>query len=184
MHFFFSGPRIMGIRPGIVLSSRDLQRFFRGSQPATEVEGCFVYVLSGVPGYAKIGVTKDPRARMSALQTGSPHRLKFAALWATPDSGLDIEARSHEILSPTNAAGEWFRCSISVAISAVERASRELGVPVLSVSMELADTILAEARNAPPSPRADLRPRRRWWKFFLISMGALVFLRVLTWVLR
>lgn len=145
MHFFFSGPRIFGIRPGIVLGPRDFRPLIR----AAPIQGSFVYVIQGAPGLVKIGVTTDPRTRLANLQTGSPYPLEFVAIAATPGDGYDIEATAHLALGLYQVSGEWFRISPRAAVEELARAARRLGQPLLSVSPEQVDTILAIARAAP-----------------------------------
>jgi hypothetical protein len=65
MRFFFMGPRILGIRPGISLGASDFRKAFapRGVTAGT-MTGSFVYVIEGAAGHHKIGVfaRSDPAA--------------------------------------------------------------------------------------------------------------------------
>lgn len=174
MHFFFSGPRIFGIRPGIVLGPRDLRSLVR----AAPIQGSFVYVVQGAPGFVKIGVTADPRARLANLQTGSPYHLEFVAIAATRgDSGYDIEAAAHLALELHRASGEWFRISPRAAVEELARAAQRLGHPLLSVSVAQADTILAVARAAPQGAPARSGALSR--KILWILVGVLACLALL-----
>lgn len=184
MHFFFSGPRIMGVRPGIVLGPEDFLRFRRPSA----VQGAFLYVIQGAPGLIKIGVTKDPRGRMASLQTASPFPLSFAAIAATPGSGFDIEERAHGMLSNRRVLGEWFRASPLTGINALTQAAQELQEPLLCVSPEQADIILAAAAGAPAGTRRPPGPARppylplAWEKPLMIALAIMTPIVVLLMV--
>jgi hypothetical protein len=182
MHFFFTGPRIFGIRPGIAFSASELRRFGR-APAAPPIEGAFLYIISGPPGLVKIGVTTDPRARILALQTGSPYPLDFAAIVATPGSGYNIEALVHQLLDPYHVSGEWFRVSPYVAMGTIQRAATSLREPLLHVSPEQADTILSIARTAPAgsAPRGYTSPR--WERPLMVTLGSLVGVLVVLWVI-
>jgi len=156
MHFFFSGPRLFWglVRPGIVLEPRD----FRRSVPTGSVEGSFIYAIEAVSGngpLVKIGITTNPRARLAALGTASPYPLRLRYLAATPGDGTNIEQEAHSLLGRYRGNGEWFHYGHSGAIVAIELAALALQEPLLCVTLERADAILALARTLP----AGSRPR-------------------------
>jgi hypothetical protein len=166
MRFFLTGPRFFGIRPGIILGPEDFRRPLTG--PGT-IQGSFLYVIQGAAGFVKIGVTTDPRARLAALQTGSPYPLAFVAIAATPGPGFDIEEAAHALLDSQRAEGEWFRVNPRLAMEAIAVAARGLGQPLLDVSLDRAEQILAIARDAP----ASSAPRPRLWPW-IVGFLALV----------
>lgn len=166
MHFFFTGPRTLGIRPGVVLGAADFRSRRSLESP---IEGSFIYIIQARERLVKIGVTTDPRARIASLQTGSPYPLTFAAITATPGTGYDIEADAHLLLQRYQLEGEWFNVSPTVALAAVEAAARGLQQPLLRVSLDRVDKILAIAQNAPQGSRA-----RPGWLFLRIIAGALI----------
>lgn len=66
----------------------------------------FVYVISGPDAPPiKVGVAKDPIARMANLQQGNPARLRL--LFVLP-GGYDLEADFHRRLEECGIRGEWF----------------------------------------------------------------------------
>lgn len=71
-----------------------------------------VYVIvAGDVGFAKIGYTRAPKARLERLQTGCPHELKIAALIP---AGPDDEKRLHRRFNRLHLRGEWFRMDQSI----------------------------------------------------------------------
>src|ERR1700739_1128350 len=108
MRFWFSGPRILGIRPGISFSPNDFKNKPNNRQKhaSEHIEGSFVYVIKAPNDRVKIGVTKNPSASLAALQTGSHMRLRFAFIGCTPGEGYDIEAAAHNILHAHRLEGE------------------------------------------------------------------------------
>lgn len=67
----------------------------------------YVYVARG-QGAVKIGVALNPEARISSLQTGSPHSLKLVA--QLPGDRA-LEADLHSRFSAHRIRGEWFKIS-------------------------------------------------------------------------
>jgi hypothetical protein len=148
MRFFFIGPRILGIRPGISLRPSDFRKAFgpttgtvAGAKTGT-MTGSFVYVIEGENGHHKIGVSRDPIQRLAQLQTGSHVRLKFAYIGVTPGTGYEIEGRAHELLDAYRKAGEWFLVPASIAIGATLEAATRLGEPIQQVQPEMVPQIL------------------------------------------
>ena len=102
MRVFFSGPRILGIRPGISFGPED----FGGSRKRTQrpaagepIAGSFVYVVRGDHNLVKIGTTTDPRARLASPRTASAFPIDYSYIAVTPDnSGPLIEGAAHDLL--------------------------------------------------------------------------------------
>jgi hypothetical protein len=152
MRFFFVGLRVMGIRPGISLSPRDLRRFFEATIPNKPgaMTGSFVYVIEGAANHHKIGVSVDPIRRLAELQTGSPMPLRFAYIGVTPGTGYDIEARAHELLDAHRKEGEWFLVPASIAIGATLEAATRLSQPIQQVQPESVPRIIYLANQPDP----------------------------------
>jgi hypothetical protein len=70
-----------------------------------------IYVIRSDVGHTKIGVTKNPQARLNALQSGNPHKLRFVRCMPLTDDGCDayrIEGLLHRLLAEKRMVGEWF----------------------------------------------------------------------------
>ena len=65
-----------------------------------------VYFIGNNNGQVKIGYSKNPASRLSALQTASPYPLKILAL---KSGGTEVEADLHKRFSESRLEGEWFR---------------------------------------------------------------------------
>ena len=163
VRFWFSGPRILGIRPGISLSPNDFKNKPSGRQ-REPIEGSFVYVISGpdtfgrapTPNRVKIGVTKNPSQRLKTLQTGSHMRLRFAFIGCTPGEGYDIEQAAHNVLAAYRLEGEWFDVAPEMAVAAITSCAWKLGHRLQIISQEQADKALAIAAAEDRQPGEGL----------------------------
>lgn len=95
----------------------------------------WIYVLSNkaMPGLLKIGYsTKDPSLRIDDLNTtGLPHPfiLEYDALVVGP---RDVEQAVHSQLSSYHEAKEFFRVSVSKAVSTIKGVVTEQGKSVIT----------------------------------------------------
>jgi hypothetical protein len=146
MRVFFSGPRILGIRPGISFGAEDLlgSRRRQTQRPACEpMTGSFVYVVRGDHNLVKIGTTTNPRARLAQLRTSSAFPIDYSYIAVTPDnSGPLIEGAAHDLLDRHRLNGEWFDVAPEMAVAALSAAAHKLNRPLLQVSLDNADQIL------------------------------------------
>ena len=85
MRFFFTGPRIFGIRPGVILGASDFRKAFAPSASRSNMTGSFVYVIEGQAGHHMIGASTDPIARLSGASRPTTHPVE-APLGASEDS--------------------------------------------------------------------------------------------------
>lgn len=65
-----------------------------------------VYFIQADNGFIKIGVAKNPRARLRTLQAMSPVRLRLVLV--LPGIGAKGEAELHERFAEHRSHGEWF----------------------------------------------------------------------------
>ena len=65
-----------------------------------------VYVLEGVPGWVKIGKTKNIRARIRSIQLAHHVPLRLLAVLSENEGDEKI---FHKRFAPLRAHGEWFR---------------------------------------------------------------------------
>lgn len=58
----------------------------------------------------KIGKANDPDSRLRSLQTGSPQKLVFYALWKfdSPIDAMAVESACHRRFKKERKLGEWF----------------------------------------------------------------------------
>lgn len=68
-------------------------------------DGSRVYFIGGETGPLKIGVSKHPWGRLSAIQTGNPSPLQV--MYLIP-GGQRLERAIHEMLADHRVGGEWF----------------------------------------------------------------------------
>jgi hypothetical protein len=157
MRLFFSGPRILGIRPGISFGAEDFGGTRRRTQrPAGEPMGSFVYVVRGDHNLVKVGVTTNPRARLTTLRTSSAFPIDYSYIAVAPDnSGPLIEGAAHALLERHCVNGEWFDVAPEMAVAALSAAAHNLGRPLLQVSLDNADQILQVCADGGQWPPMD-----------------------------
>jgi hypothetical protein len=160
MRFFFTGPRIFGIRPGISLGASDFRKVFAPSASRSNMTGSFVYVIEGQAGHHKIGVSRDPIQRKAELQTGSPVPLRFSYIGVTPGTGYEIEGHAHQLLDAHRKEGEWFLVPASIAIGATIEAAGRLGEPIQQVPAEIVPQIIFLAnQSGTAAPKGTVKVR-------------------------
>jgi hypothetical protein len=134
------------IRPSVNFGAED-RRALRGcpAQAAVAERGAFVYILRGLAGCSKIGVSSDPSSRLAKLQTSSDVPLSFAAIYA-PDCDANgayaIEAEAQARLNAYRIFGEWFAIPEGMAVNAVAAAAHRQDVKVANIDPARIDDVL------------------------------------------
>jgi hypothetical protein len=153
--FWISGPRILGIRPGI---SFRLGEFSRGPSPRNrarragfirQLQGSFIYIIRGDHGLLKIGISSNPSARLAQLRAASPSALSLAYMAALRSNGFAVEAEAHQTLAGYRLEGEWFNCPVDMTVAAIAAAAYRLGEPIASGDPRLADETVRVAAAIP-----------------------------------
>jgi hypothetical protein len=166
MRFFFMGPRIFGIRPGISFGANELLRLAtkpKQNKPGEPITGSFLYVIRGDHNMSKVGVSTNPNARLAQLRTASAFPIDFSYIAVTPGTGFDIEAGAHEMLKSHRCNGEWFDVQPEIAVAAIAGAAHKLNQPLLPVTAEVASQILQIAASGGPSSNKYLFDGLPWW---------------------
>lgn len=105
----------------------------RDKKPARE--RCALYVMTCHTDdalIAKVGISKTPKLRLSAVQTGCPLRLDglYLSEFRQRDDARSAEQDAHAALWKFRTRGEWFRVPsalIDEFFAAVERAVTDFG---------------------------------------------------------
>jgi urease beta subunit len=94
---------------GLVLIALAIARVVRQRRKEAGPHGWLYFIGSGGGGPIKVGVTTtNPQARLSALQTGSHHKLNLVwAVWVA--DRYEAEGYAHNFLSEAHVRGEWYR---------------------------------------------------------------------------
>lgn len=99
------------------------KRANRRSPHENETRARFVYVITRPDRLCKIGVSKNVKRRLSALQMATPDRLTlFHHEKPTEAPALEIERGAMVLLKQWHASGEWFRCKPRAAVLAIQAA--------------------------------------------------------------
>lgn len=104
---------------------------------------CHLYVVevTGRTCASKIGISANPHARLSQLQTGSPFPLRIARMWKfdTRDEAREMESILHHIFADSCTSGEWFEVMpayISAAILGLYRENPTRDTSAFKVSVD------------------------------------------------
>lgn len=77
----------------------------------------FVYVVrESESGRYKIGISKDPAARVKQLNVGNPEKLELVHAYLATEDGYKSEALAHALFEKERLAGEWFNGSIDLTL--------------------------------------------------------------------
>jgi len=68
----------------------------------------YIYIIQAENGLCKIGISTNPKRRLSTLQTGSPVSLKLIFQF---EGNYDTEEQLHNMFAHKQQHGEWFRLS-------------------------------------------------------------------------
>ena|ERR1700730_4941300 len=106
MRFWLSGPRFMGIRPGVSFSPSDLRAKPRRptnknatAKLAVASPVSYIYVIYGEHNMVEIGITTNPKARLAALKTSSAFPISYAFIGSVSGNAIDMEKEAHSLLS-------------------------------------------------------------------------------------
>jgi len=77
----------------------------------------YVYVVETESGKVKIGVSKNPKKRISALQTSTFERLKNVHISNKCFNFMEIEENLHYIFKNERLNGEWFDLQFEDAVN-------------------------------------------------------------------
>jgi T5orf172 domain len=155
MRLFFLAPRFFGFRPGVSFGREDLHLFTGqtrsgASASAIDPDHSFIYVIKGVNGLCKIGITANPNARIAQLRSALSFAMDFAWIGAPKAETIAIEREAHAMLAKYRKPGsEWFAVSPDAAVGAVHAAAFRLGQPVLDLDAMQAEQIVAVAAQLP-----------------------------------
>jgi hypothetical protein len=78
----------------------------------------YVYVISAGEDRHKVGISKNPKSRLSELQTGHFEALRLVHVQAA-ENPRAIEQEVHTQLGYCRIRGEWFDCPESTAVAMV-----------------------------------------------------------------
>ena len=175
MRFYLSGPRIFGIRPGVLFNPRDFRARTRQKRTETSAlsEPAFVYVVMSSHQRCKIGITNNPNARLAQLNTASAFPVGFAYIGAAQSgNGRAIESEAQAMLERYRANGEWFDCPAEMAIAAVNGAAIRIGEGLCPVDRSRVDEIISRAIAEERKPS-----RMRLWLVFLAVVAYMIYMK-------
>ena len=150
MRIWLSGPRILGIRTGVSLGAKDLEKLFGPTQqplppPQRLVNSGpndqFLYVIKSDHNHCQIGLSNDPVARLDQLRAGSPFRLEYAWLNAPKGQATLIAQDAQAMLDKYRREGDWLEVSHDAAVGAVCAAAQRRNQPVLGLTLKQAEQI-------------------------------------------
>lgn len=82
----------------------------------------YVFTMVWTP-FLKVGISKDAIARRSSLSSPYDIDIRHVRIFHDRGDAVAVEKIAHEILSPWQQKNEWFRTSVTRAISAINQAA-------------------------------------------------------------
>jgi Meiotically up-regulated gene 113 len=151
MRLYAFGPRVLGLRTGVSFGPEDFGSRGRAfgqrsvvprAREATGSDDEFIYVLRGDHGLFKIGISRNPIARLATLRTASPFRLEMVYVAVTQGPAKRLEEAAHDALDKhritTPGSGEeWFDCPMSYCVAAINGAACDIGQPIQAAPMNV-----------------------------------------------
>lgn len=68
----------------------------------------FVYLMKSESGLFKIGISTNPRGRLSAIISSSGMNVELLAFYKTELPAREVEGKLHKLFAAYRARGEWF----------------------------------------------------------------------------
>jgi hypothetical protein len=90
-----------------------------------------IYVIRSESGPVKVGISSQPRLRLSEFRISSPVPLHLDYIIEVEGDAHVLEQRTHAILATRRMCGEWFNVESHTAVAAVVRAAKELRLSLL-----------------------------------------------------
>jgi len=88
----------------------------------------YVYIIEDDSKRYKLGASKNPTNRRSALQVSNPEKLKILFAIQVEDK-YKIEKAIKKVLLPYKITGEWYTCPINIIIEAFKLQSYIKWIP-------------------------------------------------------
>lgn len=109
----------------------------------------YVYVIEAPGGMVKVGVSRNPLARLGGLQGGMPLALRLVRTWERPHGdAVKVERTAHRLLHPwRQGTTEWFKVAPDEAVKAVEKAAMAADARALKLLPREAVAMDAQDRN-------------------------------------
>ena len=97
-----------------------------------------LYAIKSDTSYVKVGISANPKGRLTELQVGHPGELTLEAWWVFADEGRapEVEAAVHGLLASKRVRGEWFNATLQEVSDAVEKVAHSFGDSVWSKTSE------------------------------------------------
>lgn len=107
-----------------------------------------IYVIGVEGGKQKVGISHNPKGRLSGLQTASPEKLvgQYCALCETGDV-RQIEVEAHKHLANSHSHGEWFQVDKDTAIRVIREAAETTGLTLIERPQSYFDNRLRPLTN-------------------------------------
>lgn len=110
--------------PGLVWSFE--RRKKSKNRETTTMNSHYVYIIAvfkdgEITAPVKVGISRNPDARIRGLQTAAPYQLRLVRKFATPSQAVakDIENCFHDTQREHHAYGEWFNLPPSEACAII-----------------------------------------------------------------
>ena len=127
--------------------------------------GRAIYVVRADVGCVKVGIASNPWNRLATLQSANHLPLHMDFIGRPSGMAEKIEQRVHSFLNGRRLSGEWYACSVDLAIGSVIQAAMECDVRISEVDVRntvIRKNQIVKPTNKTPSDLYDLLELLGW----------------------
>lgn len=178
MRVWLSGPRMMGLRPGISMNVNELAGSASKSSSVEKPTGCFVYVLHNVAkNLVRVGTTDNPFTERAMFESATSDQLDLSYIAAVPgDGGQKILKNFRKVTEGAKKVGGWLQIDVATAESAVIGASIGASIPILQTSTDQVREILDEVARVQRGGRTTDRNPLNTFLYMILAFGVIIWM--------
>lgn len=119
----------------------------------------YVYLIKSESGLFKIGISTNPRARLSAIISSSGMGAELLAFYKTELPARDIEKKLHKLFETYRVRGEWFDFPDTYSLERFETLCERFGMTPQKFVIE-EERIVYEFEN---KEKEEVKTKRQKW---------------------
>lgn len=127
----------------------------------------YVYLIKSDSGLFKIGISTNPRARLSAIISSSGMNAELLAFYKTQLPARDIEKKLHKLFAIYRVRGEWFDFPDTYSLEKFETLCERFGMTPQEFEVE-EDRIIYAFEN---KEKVELKTKRQMWLEYTEKMN-------------
>lgn len=128
----------------------------------------FVYLIKSETGLFKIGISTNPRSRLSSIISSSGMNAELIAFYATEDDARDVEKKLHKLFEKYRVRGGWFDFPDTYSLEKFETLCDRYGMIPQSFEIEN-EKIVYDYEN---KDKKEEMSRREKWQAWVDKVNA------------